>query len=118
MLDWLSAVWGLVVLLYAVTVLVAPRVWQAHLSRAEYETDRQGYRLNFPRLFRWPLESHPRRISWFLCSVVFGGFSLWVAVGHPPKEALAAFEVFSATFAVVAVVVIWRWAASELKRSR
>ena len=97
---------------------IAPESLVAVLTLGEQETDRNGQRLNFARLFKWPLLRRMRRIGWSLWLLMYGGFLFWGALGNPPKEALRLSAILLVAFGVVAFVVIWRWVVSELKGSR
>jgi hypothetical protein len=118
MSDWLGAAVGIVSVAYGLWVLIAPGSLLAVLTLGEQETDRNGYRLNFARLFKWPLLRRMRRIGWGLWLLMFGGFLIWGALSNPPMEALQASVILLVAFGIVASVVICRWVVSELKRSR
>jgi hypothetical protein len=118
MSDWLGAAVGVVSVVCGLWVLIAPGSLVAILTLGEQETDRNGYRLNFARLFKWPLLRRMRRIGWGSWLLMFGGFLVWGALSNPPKEAVQASVILLVAFGVVAGVVIWRWVVSELKRSR
>jgi hypothetical protein len=109
MSDWLGAAVGIASVACGLWVLIAP---------GSLVAVRNGYRLNFARLFKWPLLRPMRRIGWGLWLLMFGGFLVWGAFSNPPKEAVQASEILLVAFGVVASVVIWRWVVSELKRSR
>ena len=118
MSDWLTATVGVVIVAYGLWVLIAPGSLVAIFTLGEQEADRNGYRLNFARLFKWPLLRRMRRIGWGLWFLMYGGFQVWGALGNPPKEAVQASEILLVAFGVVASVVIWRWVVSEVKGSR
>jgi hypothetical protein len=118
MSDWLGVAVGVLSVACGLWVLIAPGSLVAVLTLGEQETDRNGYRLNFARLFKWPLLRRMRRIGWGLWLLMFGGFLVWGALSNPPKEAVQASVILLVAFGVVASVVIWRWVVSELKRSR
>ena len=115
---WLGAAVGVVSVAYGLWVLIAPESLVAVLTLAEEETDRHVHRLNFARLFKWPLLPRRRRIGWGLWLLIYGGFRVWGAVSDPPKEAVQVSEILLVAVGVVASVVIWRWVVSELKGSR
>jgi dolichol kinase len=118
MSDWLGAAVGVVSVAYGLWVLIAPGSLVAVLTLAEQETDRNGYRLNFARLLKWPLLRRIRRFGWGLWLLMYGGFLVWGALSNPPKEAVQVSVILLVAFGVIASVVIWRWVVSELKRSR
>jgi dolichol kinase len=114
MSDWLAAAIGVVSVAYGLWVLIAPGSLVAVLTLVEQEADRNGYRLNFARLFMWPLLRRVRRIGWGLWLLMYGGLLVWGALSNPPKEAVQASEILLVVLGVVASVVIWRWVVSEL----
>ena len=118
MSDWLGLALGVVSVAYGLGVLITPGSLLAVLTLGERETDRHGYRLNFPRLLKWPLLGRMRRIAWGLWLLMYGGFLVWAALTSPPNEAVQASKILLVAFGVIASVVIWRWVVSELKRSR
>jgi hypothetical protein len=118
MSDWLGLALGVVSVAYGLGVLITPGSLLAVLTLGERETDRNGHRLNFPRLLKWPLLGRMRRIAWGLWLLMYGGFLVWGALSNPPNEAVQASKILLAAFGVIASVVIWRWVVSELRRSR
>jgi hypothetical protein len=118
MSDWLGAAVGVVSVAYGLWVLIAPGSLVVVLTLVEQEADRNGYRLNFARLLKWPLLRRMRRIGWGLWLLTYGGFLVWGALSNQPKDAVPVSEILLVAFGVVASVVIWRWVVSELKRSR
>jgi hypothetical protein len=108
MSDWLRAAVGVVSVAYGLWLLIAPGSLVAVLTLGEQEADRNGYRLNFARLLKWPLLRRMRRIGWSLWLLMYGGFLVVGALSNPPKEAVQASEILLVAFGVVASVVIWR----------
>jgi hypothetical protein len=118
MSDWLGLALGVVSVAYGLGVLITPGWLLAVFTLGERETDRHGYRLNVPRLFKRPLLGRMRRIVWGLWLLMYGGFLVWAALTSPPNEAVQVSKILLVAFGVIASVVIWRWLVSELKRSR
>jgi uncharacterized RDD family membrane protein YckC len=116
--DWLGLALGVVSVAYGLGVLITPGSLLAVFMLGERDADRHGYRLNFPRLFKWPLLGRMRRIAWGLWLLMYGGFLVWGALSNPPNEVVQASKILLVAFGVIACVVICRWVVSELKRSR
>src|SRR5215216_552522 len=78
MSDWLGAAVGVVSVAYGLWVLIAPESLVAVFTLGEQETDRNGHRLNFARLFKWPLLRRMRRIGWGVWLLMYDGLLVWV----------------------------------------
>jgi hypothetical protein len=115
MSDWLGLALGVVSVAYGLGVLITPGSLLAVLTLGERETDRNGHRLNFPRLLKWPLLGRMRRIAWGLWLLMYGGFLVWGALSNPPNEAVQASKILLVAFGVIASVVIWRWVCERLE---